>query len=455
MTAAVTPLAEDGDLAGTTIAVFGLGKMGLPLASVLAEAGATVHGVDIDETIVTAVNEGRCPVSGEPGLPDLVAEYGGGRLVATTDGAEAASAAEISVILVPTVLDEEKRPALEPVVTVGETIAEGLDSGNLVILESTVPPGTTAGELRAAIESGGLEVGEDIGLAHCPERTSAGRVIADLTESYPKIVGGVDPSSTEAAASLYRAFNEPGVIELPSAIAAEAVKVFEGVYRDVNIALANELGKACEEWGLDAETVIAAANTQPYCDIHTPGLGVGGHCIPVYPHFVINRAEGTPLLETARDVNDGMPAHAVAVLETLLRSAGVDLTDARVLVLGITFRPGVEETRYAPAIDTIDHLRQQGAEVLAHDPLLTVEAIETTGATAVDPPTDPTDLDAVILATGQEAYRDLDLGQLRANMRTPVLLDGRWFFDPEDVTEFTHVRIGDGRTPHPRRRTGW
>jgi len=253
---------EDGTLRGTTVAVYGLGKMGLPLAAVFAEAGASVHGVDIDETVVTAVNEGRAPVE-EPGLEELLGTYGGDGIEATTDGAVAAAAADVHVVIVPTVLESDGQPALGPVLDVAGDISSGVDVGDLVILESTAPPGTTDGPFRAAVEPDGLTAGEDFGLAHCPERTSAGRVLRDLTESYPKIVGGIDEPSTSAAASLYRTFNEPGVIEVSSTTAAEAVKVFEGVYRDVNIALANELGKACEEWGLDADEVFEAANTQP------------------------------------------------------------------------------------------------------------------------------------------------------------------------------------------------
>ncbi|WP_436911324.1 nucleotide sugar dehydrogenase [Halosimplex marinum] len=444
MNATLAALDEQSDLDGLEVAVYGLGKMGLPLAAVLADSGATVHGVDIDSDVVAAVNDGRSPVS-EPGLPALLEDHGGGALTATTDGAAAARRADVMIVLVPTVVDGDGDPDLGPVLAAGEAIREGVDAGDLVVLESTVPPGTTAGAFADAVEPDDLVAGEDFGLAHCPERTSSGRVLRDLTESYPKIVGATSADATAVAADFYRTFNEPGVVELPGATAAEMVKVSEGIYRDVNIALANELAKACEEWGLDAGTVFEAANTQPFCEIHDPGVGVGGHCIPVYPHFVIDGASETPLLETARAVNDGMPAHTAELVTDALDARDVAPTDARVLVLGLTYRPGVRETRFAPAFDLVDELDERGVSVAAHDPLLTAEAVERAGATPVEDPLDG-EWDAVALATGHEEYRDIDLGALRERMRTPVLVDGRDFFDPEAVAAFDYRCVGDGTT---------
>ncbi len=436
----------NANLSNATIAVYGLGKMGLPLAAVLADYGATVIGVDIDDTRVEAVNEGNCPVLNEPDLPALIADHGGDSLRATTDGMNAAKRADVMIVLVPTVIDEDHRTELGPVLEAASDIQQGVGAGDLIVLESTVPPGTTEGPFVNALEPEHLTAGEDFGVVHGPERTSSGRVVRDLTESYPKILGGLSQNGVESAASLYRIFNDPGVIKLNSTTAAEAVKVFEGVYRDVNIALANELGKACEEWGLDAFEVFEAANSQPYCDIHTPGIGVGGHCIPVYPHFVINRATKTPLLETARQVNDGMPAHAVTVLESLLHGEDRTLEESRVLVLGITYRAGVREIRYAPALDVIDNLTEGGAEVLIHDPLVDTDEFVSKSVSSIEGPLGTNNVDAVVLATGHEEYGELNLEALRERMRTPILVDGRNFFDSEDVDGFTHAVLGDGTT---------
>lgn len=431
-------------LEDVTVSVFGLGKMGLPLAAVLADRGATVIGVDIDPEVVSAVEAGASPVSNETGLPELVDRYGGGRLSATTDGEAAVSEADIHILLVPTVVDDDHEPILDPVLSAAESIRAGVSPGDLVVLESTVPPGTTDEMLVPAVTPDDRELipGTDFGVAYCPERTSSGRVIEDLTESYPKIVGGIDAASTTAAAAFYRKFNEPGVIEMRSSTEAEAVKVFEGVYRDVNIALANELAKACEQWGIDAHSVFDAANTQPYCDIHQPGVGVGGHCIPVYPHFVTNQYEETPLIETARAVNTSMPSHTVDRLGDKLAANGVDLAEASVLILGLTYRPGVEELRYAPAIDVIDLLLDAGVDVSAHDPLLDPETIAGFGAMPVADPTAADGIDGIVLATGHEEYADLDIAALREAVDTPVFVDGRNFFDAEQLSTFDYTAIG-------------
>lgn len=444
MTVYTDSVGSSFSLDDVTVSVFGLGKMGLPLAAVLADRGATVNGVDIDPEIVSAVENGQTPVSNEPGLSELVATYGGGRLSATTDGEAAVSASDIHILLVPTVIDDDHEPILDPVLSAAESIRAGVSAGDLVVLESTVPPGTTDELLVPAVTPDDRELvpGSEFGVAFCPERTSSGRVIEDLTESYPKIVGGIDAASTTAAATFYRQFNEPGVIEMRSATEAEAVKVFEGVYRDVNIALANELAKACEQWGIDAHSVFDAANTQPYCNIHQPGVGVGGHCIPVYPHFVTNQHAETALIETARAVNTSMPAHTVDRLSDKLAAHSVELAEASVLVLGLTYRPGVDELRYAPALDVIDLLLDAGVDVSAHDPLLDPETITEFGAMPASEPTAADGIDGIILATGHDEYATLDIAALRDAVETPVFVDGRAFFDAERLSSFDYTAIG-------------
>jgi UDP-N-acetyl-D-mannosaminuronic acid dehydrogenase len=436
-------------LAGTTVAVFGLGKIGLPMA---ADEGATVRGVDIDSSVVEAVNDGRTPVD-EPGLSELVAAHGGDGLVATEDGVAAARAADISVLLVPTLVTDGK-PDLSALVAAADDVGAGLEPGDLVAVESTVPPGTTAGLVRERLDTD-LVPGEEFALAHCPERTSAGTVITDLTESYPKVVGGVGPTSTAAAASFYRVFNEPGVIEMGDATSAEAVKVFEGVYRDVNIALANELGRACEEWGLDADRVFAAANSQPYCDLHDAGCGVGGHCIPVYPQFVTDRFDDASLVRTARSVNDGMPRHTADLAADGVRNAGTDPAEARALVLGLTYRPDVAETRFAPTYGLVDRLRERGLTTYLHDPLVDEATLAETGATPVTEPSAVADVDVIVLATAHSVYDDLDLTGLRTT-DTAVLVDGRRGFDQDRVEKagLTYVAVGDGTSAVPTRRWG-
>jgi len=359
------------------IAVYGLGKMGLPLAAVFAERGARVTGVDINQSVVDAVNRGVNHIKGEPMLDELVRRnVEAGRLRATTDAPGAAQRADVMVILVPVVLTPEKRPDLRALESACRSIAQGIEEGDMVIVETTLPPGTTAGKVRSILESSGLRAGEDFGLAHCPERAMTGRVVRDIMGAYPKIVGGIDRRSTEAAMGIYRAVNSRGVIPVASATTAEMVKVAEGVYRDVNIAIANELAIVSRKHGVNIWEVIRAANTQPYCNLHLPGAGVGGHCIPVYPWFIID--DDTRLLRTAREVNDSMSDYLVSRLEEMLKREGERLEGNEIAVVGLTYRPGVKETYHSPARLVIKHLRRRGARVYGYDPLLTEDEIRST-----------------------------------------------------------------------------
>lgn len=436
---------KSGDV---TIAVYGLGKMGLPLAAVFADNGANVIGVDINENVVARINEGENPVREEPGLTELVRRNVTLRnLRATTDLADAAKQADVLIILVPTLLDENNNPDLSIVKEVCECIAVGLEKGDFVITESTSPPGTTDHLVVPMLEKSesGLRCGYDFGVAHCPERVSSGRVIADITASYPKIVGGVDAKSTATAEALYHVINRNEVIAMRNATAAEAAKVFEGVYRDVNIALANQLAVICEELRVDAMEVFNAANTQPYSHLHIPGCGVGGHCIPVYPYFIIKTVDSdTSLLILSRLINSNMPEYTVKAVERLLYKEKAP-NNPNVLVLGLTFRGGVKEFRYSPALEIIRSLeRDVHANVFAYDPLLKQEEIEQFAGCLRPEAVKGKDIDAVVIATDHAEFKEIDWTDFGSKMRNRILVDGRQVVDAEKLREcgFTYAGIG-------------
>jgi len=430
-----------------TVAVYGLGKMGLPLAAVFAEHGAKVIGVDINEKVVEMINRGENHVKEEPGLDELLKKnVEEGRLSATTDGVEAARKADVMVILVPTLTDERGNLKLDPVYDVAHKISQGLEKGDVVITEATMPPGTTE-SLIPILEESGLKIGE-FGLGHAPERTMTGTAIRDITGQYPKIVGASDERTLEVLIGIYETINRKGVIPMSSIKAAEAVKVFEGIYRDVNIALANELALWCEEHGLDALEVFKAANTQPYCHLHMPGAGVGGHCIPVYPWFVINLAGRTNprLTKTAREINDSMPHHIVELVIKGLNEAGMPVKGSNVLVLGLTFRGGVREFMKAAAKPIIQELKEWGASVYAYDPLCTPEDAERFGATWKE---DFKGVDVVVITADHREFKKLDLNRMSAEMRGKVIVDGRNVLDPEEAEKlgFGYFRVGRVRKP--------
>ena len=423
------------------VALFGLGKMGLPLASVFADKGARVIGVDIDEERVAAINSGENPVREEPGLDELVKKIvEAGKLKATTDGVKASKEADLMIILVPTMIDDHGNVNLEPVYDVTKKIAKGLARGNIVITEATMPPGTTE-SLIPILEESGLKLGE-FGLAHCPERTMTGTAIRDITGQYPKIVGANDDRALRAVSAIYEVINAKGVIPMSSIKAAEAVKVFEGVYRDVNIALANELALFCEEQNLDALEIFKAANSQPYCHIHRPGAGVGGHCIPVYPWFVMNLAKRpTKLIRTAREINDDMPRHMVELTVKALNSAGLSAKNANILVLGLTFRGDVYEFRKSPSIPYLNLIKEWSDNIYVYDPICSEKDAKRFGVRWFE---GYENMDIIVIMNDAREFKNLNLENL--NMRHKIIVDGRSLININRAKELGYMYLGVGRS---------
>ena len=424
------------------VAVYGLGKMGLPLAAVYAETCGSVIGVDVDPTVVDTIAAGKCHVRGEPGLSSLVAEQvESGRLCATIDGTVAAKEAAIHVVIVPTLLTDDDEPDLSRIDAVLSDVASGLSPGDLVILESTVPPGTTREAVcPTLVERSGLDPGT-FGVAFCPERTASGTALRDIRGQYPKVVGGVDDESARAAALCYDVLTDAPVHVVSDATTAEAVKVFGGVYRDVNIALANELATLACDLDISVREAIETANHVPTFDIHDPGPGVGGHCIPYYPYFLREAADRElQLSPTARRINDGMPAETVAMLESALESDGQPLETASVVVLGITYRAGVAETRAAPAVEIIDQLSRRGVSVAATDPLVDPEAF---GATPLGiEELYGESFDAAVLVTAHEEFRRIDWDRVEPL----VVVDGRDALDLDDTRHTVYTLGGTSDT---------
>lgn len=400
-----SPWTGESGTAGV-VAVVGAGKMGLPLAAQFASHGWWVVAVDVQEAVVAAINEGRSHLSEEPGLAELVAAaHADRRLRATTDGAAAAREADVVVLIVPVMLDDEQQPDYRFMDAAADSVASGLHPGSTVIFETTLPVGDTRARYGARLtEASGLRLDEDLFVAFSPERLYSGAALRNLA-TYPKLVGGLGPASTARAASFYDSVLDAEIVAMSSAEAAELSKLADTTYRDVNIALANELARYADRTGVDVQEVIAAANSQPYSHIHQPGLGVGGHCIPVYPHFLLSRAPELELVAQARRVNDGQVGLAIKAIEKRLGS----LYGVAVLVLGLTYRHGVKELAYSRALPLIDRLALHGAVVHAWDPLLSDDEIGRAGAVpwrwGESAP-----FRAIVTQTADPAFRELDFG---------------------------------------------
>ncbi len=342
------------------IAVVGLGKAGLPLAAVAADSGLQVLGVDLDSARVEKINSGKNPIPEEPELEALIKKHAGQNLVASTRY-EDASACEAFIVIVPLFIDEQHKPDFSILEKAFKSVDAVMKAGSLVVLETTVPPGTTEARVKQWLD----ESGKNYKLAYSPERIMTGYSVSRYRE-FPKVVGGADKESGLAAVKLYKHFCK-AVRLVSNARTAELIKVAEGIYRDGNIAIANELFKVSNKIGVDFYEVRRFANHH-FCHIHKPG-SVGGHCIPVYPWFLINEQE-VPLIRHAREYNDQMIEYYADLLEQRIGSGG------KVLVVGITFREGVKELAYTRGIPMIKLLQQRGYDVFVYDPMYSEEEIK-------------------------------------------------------------------------------
>lgn len=424
------------------VCVVALGKIGLPLAVQFASKGHRVVGADVNPAVVEQVNAGTEPFPGEAELDlRLKQAVTAGLLTATTDTAAAVAVSEVVVLVVPLFVDGAGTPDFSLLDAATEAVAAGLRPGTLVCYETTLPVGTTRDRWAPLLERGsGLTAGRDFHLVFSPERVLTGRVFADLRR-YPKLIGGIDAASAEAGRAFYEAaldFDERpelprpnGVWDLGSAEAAELAKLAETTYRDVNIGLANQFARFADQVGVDIAQVIAACNSQPYSHIHTPGIAVGGHCIPVYPRLYLWNDPGATVVASARAANAEMPAYAV----DLLAEAYGELAGAHVLVLGAAYRGGVKETAFSGVFPTVAALRERGAVPYVSDPLYTETELVALGL----PPHRGEPVTAAVIQADHPEYQALgaaDLPGVRA------LVDGRRTTDPARWQGVRRVVIG-------------
>jgi UDP-N-acetyl-D-glucosamine dehydrogenase len=384
------------------IAIVGAGYVGMPHAHTFAEAGKKVVLVDLLPEVVAAINRGESHISDVPSdvLKPLVEA---GTITASTDFGVVAESAAV-VIAVPTPLSRNREPDVSYIERAARDVAPYLRKGHLVVLESTTYPGTTRDVLQPLLEQGsGLKAGPDFHLAYAPERVDPGRT--DHTpRSTPKVVGGIDDASAEAAADLYGAAIDE-VIRVSSPEAAELTKLLENIFRSVNIALVNELARLCGRMKIDVWEVIEAAATKPFGFMSfKPGPGLGGHCIPIDPFYLTWKAREydftTEFIELAGKVNQSMPYYCRSVIsQALNHGAGKSLAGSKILVLGVSYKPDIGDMRESPALKIIELIGNAGADVAYHDPF--VPELRELGLTSS--PLDPGAHDAVVIVTDHSA----------------------------------------------------
>ncbi|ASN04423.1 nucleotide sugar dehydrogenase [Virgibacillus necropolis] len=421
------------------VAVVGLGKIGLTLAAVFANNGFNVFGSDINKDVITLINQGKSHIKNEPGLDQLVLNaHKNKTLSATTANSKAAAQSNIIIVIVPVLVDEQNNVDYQFIDRAVQDIAKGVKKGSLIIFETTLPPGDTKNRFGKKIEEiSGLSLGDDFYLAYSPERVYSNRIIQDL-QTYPKVVGGINKKSLELASNFYKKALNCKLIEVSSLETAEFSKVAECVYRDVNIALANELAQFAEEKGVNMSEVIEASNSQPYSHLHSPGIGVGGHCIPIYPYFFINKGLNRGLTPLSRQINDNMANYAISKVEKGVES----LKDKNILILGLSYRENVKEPTKSTTLLLIDQLRDKKANLFVNDPLFTDSEIIKYGATPLSLKDKLiTEIDVVILQAYHQEYSSIDFNKFN---KCKLVLDGRNKLNENEITRLgiKYERIG-------------
>jgi UDP-N-acetyl-D-mannosaminuronic acid dehydrogenase len=428
------------------IVVVGMGYVGIPLAVAFANKGFEVIGINRSRPKVDMINNGECPVKGkEPELQELLKKMvKEGRLSATQDFSVCKDAYAI-LIAVQTPFDKEKmEPGYSSLESALRDVGKNLSKGSLVVIESTIAPTTMDKVVKPILEKeSGLMAGKDFYLANCPERVMPGRLLQNIRE-YDRVVGGINEKSAEMVVELYSNIVE-GELYPTDSLTAEIVKTAENAYRDVQIAFANEIALICEKLEVNAYEVRRLVNKCPFRDMHIPGAGVGGHCLPKDSWLLaygVKNELSPKIIALSREVNDFMPHHMVELTGKALQEGGVNIEEAVISVLGLAYLEDSDDTRNSPAVPIVKGLIDKGAEVKVHDPFVK----EFEGLNVLD----NIELvvkgsDCIVFVTAHTAYKNLELEHLKRLMRTPIIVDGRNVFDKEVCIKKGFIYKGIGK----------
>lgn len=419
----------------SSVCVHGLGYIGLPTAAMLANYDHDVYGYDVDVEIRNSLRDGDVHID-EPGLRAFVTQALESERLEIVDEIVPA---KYHIICVPTPFDRESKTAdLGYIKDVGRSLASELREGDTVILESTVPPGTTVNELQPILETSGLVAGDDFALAHCPETVLPGNIITELRENN-RIIGGINGVSTESAVRLYETFVSGEIRTTSDPTAAEFVKLIQNTFRDVNIALANEIARLAHDYNIDSREATSLANEHPRVEILQPGPGVGGHCLPIDPWFLGAHSDELDLIATAREVNDGMSTFVIDLLQSELG----EFEGTKIAVLGVAYKGNVSDTRMSPGLKLARELAQQetaeviadgggrhSPEVVLHDPHVSDPTLNLVDLdTAID------GTDALVLTADHDEYESLDPKEIRKKMAGTVVVDTKDCLDAGEWRE--------------------
>lgn len=421
-----------------TVAIIGLGYVGLPLAVRASERGYQVIGYDTNQEKIDLLNRGKSPIEDS----FLEANLSRFRFDATSD-AKQLKRADIFLICVPTPVDESFYPDLEPVISASELIAAHAKKGALVVLESTVNPGVSEEVVRPIFEKAGFRVGQDISLAHCPERINPGDTKWNVT-NIPRVVGSFDQKGLDLAHAFYSSIVDGEIRRMKSIREAEAVKIVENSFRDINIAFVNELARSFDVLNIDVKDVILGAATKPFAFMaHFPSCGVGGHCIPVDPYYLIERAKQSgfdhKFLKIAREINNGMPGYTIELLQDALNQVKLPVNGTHVGVLGLSYKANIDDVRESPAFKVIKHLEKHQAKIDTFDPHVkkrsSVKSLEALLKKS----------QALVLVTDHREFKELLTPALLKKHGIKVIIDGKNCLDKGAFLKSGIIYKGIGR----------
>lgn len=407
------------------VCIMGQGYIGLPTAALFSRSHCEVVGVDINEEIVNNLNKGIIHIE-EPGIADIIKKSVKNN---TYTASLTPQKADAFIITVPTpYIIENYSCDLSYVISACETIIPYLEKGNTVIIESTIAPMSTDETIKPIFENAGFTIGKDLYLAHCPERVLPGRILEELVHN-DRIIGGVTPQCSVKASEVYGKFVE-GYLMLTEAKTAELSKCMENTFRDVNIALANELAKICAEIGVNALDVIKMANKHPRVNLHSPGPGVGGHCLAIDPYFIYAKApETAKIIKLARDTNNSMPAFVCAYVRKIIPSG-------KIAVLGISYKGNTGDDRESPAYEIIAELENDGYEIAIHDPHIKRDNLVSFGE-AID------GADLILILCDHNEFKHPDYELISEKMANPIIFDTKDIIHkvPDDVKLYNYGNL--------------
>lgn len=420
-----------------TVCIIGLGYVGLPLALRSAEVGYKVKGFDYDKKKVDLIKKGRSPFEEK-----FIEERIGKQKITASSNEKVIKNSDIIIICVPTPVDEKFYPILTPVISAAEAVTRNMKKGALVILESTVNPGVSEEIIKPIFQKAGFRVGKDVFIAHCPERINPGDPHWNVT-NLPRVVGSFDKKGLAMAVNYYENITTGEVRPMKSIREAEAVKIMENSFRDINIAFVNELARSFDRMGIDVKDVILGAATKPFAFMpHFPSCGVGGHCIPVDPYYLIERAKESgfdhKFLKLAREINNSMPGYTVELLQDALNDIKMSLKGTRIGILGIAYKANVDDVRESPAVKIIELVKNYDAEVLTYDPHIPSRSTEKNLQSILKKS------QAIILVTDHKEFVSIEPKTWKKH-KIKVIIDGKNCLNKDKIKKLGIIYKGIGR----------